>query len=341
VRAAVLHAYNSDFLIQDVETPVPGPGEVRVKIAAAGVCHSDLHVLRGKMERRGFPPPPWILGHENAGWVEAVGAGVTGFEVGEPVAVFGGWGCGRCRFCAGGQEQLCDTLSWSGLGRRWGGYAEALLVPQAEYLVPLGDLDPVVAAPLTDAALSAYRAVKKAQSRLLPGSTIVLIGAGGLGQYAIQIARALSPTRVVVVDSSPSKRLSALALGADEAVDPDDITVDDVRGLCGGEGAAAALDFVGVGTTMQLASSCVARGGLVVVVGRADRSAPFSFVDQAREAVLTTSSWGTRNELVEVLALAQRGLISGAVERYPLNEINSVFARLVDGRVDGRAVLIP
>jgi propanol-preferring alcohol dehydrogenase len=339
MRAARLHEYGKPFQIDEVPQPEPGPGEVLLRIGGAGACHSDLHIIHGEIPGQG--PLPRILGHENAGWVEALGPGATGFEPGEPVVVYGGWGCGLCRFCLGGQEQLCDTLRWGGVGPP-GGYAEYLLVPSTRHLVRIGDLDPATAAPLTDAGLTPYRAVKRVAPTLVPGSSALLIGAGGLGHMALQFLKLLSPAKVIVADISPEKRRSALQLGADVAVDPgDDDAAAQIREASGGEGVTVALDLVGTDGTLALAAQSIARQAHVVVVGLAGGSVPFSFFGWPAEAVLTSSNWGTRNELAEVVALAQAGAVSVLVERSPLEEINDVFARLEQGQVSGRVVLVP
>jgi propanol-preferring alcohol dehydrogenase len=145
---------------------------VLVKVAAAGVCHSDLHQQDGSVPAHRIPP---IMGHENAGWVAGLGQGAEGLAEGDPVVVYGGWGCGHCRFCLGGQEQLCDGARWGGLGPD-GGYADYLLVPATRHLLPAGHLDLVKAAGLTDAGLSSYRAVKKALPYLPAGTTALVIG---------------------------------------------------------------------------------------------------------------------------------------------------------------------
>lgn len=337
MRAAQLVEYGKPFEVRETPIPEPGPGEILVRIGGSGVCHSDLHVRSGEMPM--LPGLPWTLGHENAGWVEALGPGVEGVEVGSPVAVFGGWGCGRCRLCLSGQEQVCNVLMWGGIGRP-GGYAEYLVVPAARHLVPLVDLDPATAAPLTDAGLTPYHAVKQALPRLVPGSTAVVIGIGGLGHFGLQFVRELSPARIVAVDVAETKRSLALELGADLALDP---TADDVAAAvkAGGEGAMAVFDFVGVDSTLGLAASCVGRQGMVVLVGLAGGSLPYSFMGMPSESVVMGSSWGTRNELEEVLALASAGRLSFHLEKHPLEAINEVFDRLEAGAIVGRAVLVP
>jgi propanol-preferring alcohol dehydrogenase len=158
-------------------TPAPGPGEVLVAIHGAGFCHSDIHVIDGDI--RILPRMPVVLGHENAGVVAAAGSGVQAVREGDAVGVFGGWGCGQCSLCVTGHEQLCETPAWAGLSVHDGGYAKYLLVPQERYLVRLTSLKPVDAAPLTDAALTPYGAIKKALPFLEPDYYALLIGLGG------------------------------------------------------------------------------------------------------------------------------------------------------------------
>lgn len=169
---------------------------------------------------------PFTLGHENAGWVEAVGAGVDEVAAGDGMAVYGPWGCGRCRSCRLSAENYCEKQSeigafGGGLGLN-GGMAEFMLVPDPRFLLPLGDLDPRDAAPLTDAALTPYHAVKRSLELLVPGSTAVVIGVGGLGHMAVQILRALSPSRVIAVDASREKLGLATDVGAHEALEAGD-----------------------------------------------------------------------------------------------------------------------
>ncbi|MFC9553723.1 NAD(P)-dependent alcohol dehydrogenase [Rhodococcus sp. NPDC056960] len=340
MKVARLLTPGADFVIEELPRPQPGPGEVLIKIAGAGVCHSDLHIKQGGVPGVRLPN---TLGHENAGWIEEFGPGTEsrGFEIGDPVVVFGGWGCGTCRFCLGGQEQLCNTSLWSGVGPP-GGYAEFLIVPSVRVLVPTGDVDPVLAATLTDAALTPYSAVKKTLPRLVPGTSVLSIGVGGLGQYGIQFLKMLTPARVIAIDTDPAKRELASTLGADVVLDPgaDDAT-DQIMELTRGQGAEAVIDFVGVNSTMTLGTLSVGKQGLFVLVGLAGGSVPYSFFGIAQGASLTTSNWGTRNELTEVLALAQRGALVSHIEKYPLTAINDVFNRLERGMITGRAVLVP
>ena len=182
MKAARLHRYGEGLVVEDVPVPQPGHGQVLVQVLGAGFCHSDIHVIDGVTPI--LPKMPVILGHENAGVVAAIGADVDGVREGDAVAVFGAWGCGRCDYCVSGQEQLCADPQWAGLSMHDGGYAENLLVPHERYLVKLSTLDPTVAASLTDAALTPYRAIRKALPVLEPDYYALVIGLGGWGSTA-------------------------------------------------------------------------------------------------------------------------------------------------------------
>ena len=218
MKAFQLVAWQKPGELREMPVPEPGPGQVLVKIGGAGACHSDLHVMEMPAGQATFELP-CTLGHENAGWVEKMGPGATGFTPGDPVIVYGPWGCGLCMNCRQGMENYCQAPggpSPGGLGGHDGGMAEYLLVPATRYLIPLGNLDPREVAPLTDAGLTSYHAVKRSLQLLGPGSTAVVIGAGGLGQMAIQVLRALcAATTVVAVDTSADKLQIAEKVGAD------------------------------------------------------------------------------------------------------------------------------
>jgi len=331
MRAALLPDYKADLVIDDVPVSDPGPGEVLGRVAGAGLCHSDLHLVAGEVPV--LPTFPWILGHEVSGYVEALGPGAHGFEHGEPVAVYGGWGCGMCRLCLGGEEQLCATTSWVGIGQP-GGFAEFLVVPSPRHLVPLGDLDPVSSAPLTDAALTPYRAVRRCLPRLVPGTTAIVIGAGGLGQYAVQLLRELSAARVVAVEPSAARRATALELGAHLALDPAD---EDLEGVS----AAAVIDLVGSEQTLALAGRLASRRAEVVIVGLAGGTLPVSPLTLPAEVRVSGSMWGTRTELGEVIELARAGRLTTRVHERDLAAVNTAMHDLARGDVDGRIVLVP
>jgi len=324
--------------IAELPDPQVGPTDVLVRIAGAGVCHSDLHVIDGEVNVR---QRPITLGHENAGIVEAVGEQVTDLKPGDGVAVFGAWGCGTCIQCERGEDSLCLQPVFPGVTVD-GGWAEKLLVPHPRNLVKLDGLDPVVAAPLTDAALTPYRAVRKTLPRLGPGRTLAIIGIGGLGHMALQILRALAPaTQVIAIDISDEKLAMAKELGADHCVDARSDVGAVVKAATGGAGADAVIDFVGNDASLANAATSVAIGGKLVVVGIAGGTLPFSFWKMPLECEVTTSIWGNRQELKEVLELARRGLVVPHIERQPLSAINDVVARLHAGQIRGRVVLTP
>jgi propanol-preferring alcohol dehydrogenase len=217
-----------------------------------------------------------------------------------------------------------------------------LLVPATRHLLPAGNLDLVKAAGLTDAGLSSYRAVKKALPHLRAGTTAVVIGAGGLGQYGIQYLKLMTSATVITVETSPVRRQVALSLGADHAVDGSAAgSLEQISELSGGEGPAAVLDFVGIDATMKLGQASLARQGLFVLVGLAGGSLPVGFFTQASEVAITTSIWGSRNDLAEVIALAQEGKLTATTESHRLDDINQVLERLEHGLVQGRAVVVP
>src|SRR5688572_10261075 len=204
--------------IEDIRKPSPGPGQVLIRIGGAGVCHSDLHVME---EDLGFTPP-FTLGHENAGWISELGDGVEGFKEGDAVAVYGPWGCGRCHACQRSMENYCENWAQiegfgGGLGLD-GGMAEYMLVPAARLLVPLGNLTPAKAAPLSDAALTPYHAIKRALPFLTADSTVVVLGVGGLGHMAVQLVRVLGPMRIVAADVDDGKLEQAKTLGAHDVI---------------------------------------------------------------------------------------------------------------------------
>lgn len=341
MRAARLHAYQRPLVLEEVPTPRPGPGEVIVRVAGAGFCHSDLHVIDGEL--RVLPRMPLILGHENAGHVSACGAGVAAVREGDPVVVYGAWGCGRCAHCVTGQEQLCDAPEWCGLSRWDGGYAEYLRVPHERYLVKLARTPPVQAAPLADAALTPYRAVKKALPLLVPDRPALVFGLGGLGQYGVRLLRVLSGARVIAVDTSAEKRRLGALLGADVVLDgaAPDLAAQLAAHAPGG--ASVAFDFVGSDATLAAAVGATATGGRVVQLGLGGGAARLRVLDTVRfEVAFEVSLWGTLQELREVVALVESGRLAlGDAETAPLELINDVHDRLRRGDVKGRVVMVP
>jgi propanol-preferring alcohol dehydrogenase len=324
--------------------PEPGPGEVLVKVGGAGACHSDLHLMEYPPRARSFTLP-FTLGHENAGWVETMGPGATGFSPGDPVIVYGPWGCGLCMNCRKGVENYCETPgkpSPGGLGGTDGGMAEYLLVPSTRYLSPLGSLDPREAAPLTDAGLTSYHAVKRSVHLLGPGSTAVVIGAGGLGQMAIQVLKALcAATTVVAVDTSADKLEIARKMGADEGLVSGDDAVKRIKEITRGQGAELVLDLVGVNPTLTMAAQVARVLGHLTIVGLGNAALPVNFNSPPKECSVASPFWGSIPELIEVITLAQSGKIQMLVEHFPLDRAGDAYQLLHEGKIRGRAVITP
>lgn len=339
MRAARFHGPGQGLEIEDVPRPEIGASEVLVRIAGAGLCHSDLHILEGELP---LPHLPRTLGHENAGYVEEVGEEVDDVEPGTPVAVFGGWGCGRCEFCMRGREQLCDITSWVGIGHD-GGFAEYLRLPTSRYLVELDSVEPVAAAPLTDAGLTAYRAVQRARDELQPRDAIAVIGIGGLGQYAIQFANMATGGRVIGVDVDDRKLDRATSLGADVTVDSSREAVQPaIRAATDGRGVGAVLDFVGTDGTLRTGDDILRTGGILLLAGIAEGELGLGWDPLApAERTYTTVRWGSLDELAEVIGLAEQGRVESRTETVGFDELPATFDRMAAGEIDGRAVLTP
>lgn len=327
--------------LRRIAQPEAGPGEVLVRVGAAGACHSDLHIIDAP-DALGMPMP-LTLGHENAGWVEALGSGVTGFERGEAVAIYGIVGCGRCVACLAGRDNECRNTAPGGIGlSRDGGMAEYVAVP-ARQLVPIGDLDVAQAAPLTDAGLTPYHAIALTRRSLRPSSTCVVIGVGGLGHMAVQILSATTAARIIAVDVRPEALDLARQMGAQHTVPSGSDAVPAIRDLVGPPpgGADVVLDFVGAQATLDVARAVVTTGGDIAIVGLAGGSLAVGFGAVPFETRVVVPFWGTRAELVEVIALARAGRIRAHVDRFPLGDAKLAYDRLRAGQLNGRAVVIP
>jgi propanol-preferring alcohol dehydrogenase len=345
IKAYRLLAWGQPAQVCEVPVPEPGPGEVLLKVAGAGACHTALHLMDRPPHDDPHERPPFTLGHENAGWVEALGAGVRGLTPGEPVAVAGAWGCGHCRACRQGCEMRCENIeqvgSWGGGLGCDGGMAEYMLVPAARLLLPLGELDPRDAAPLTDAALTPYHAIKASLPRLSGASWVLVIGVGGLGHAAVQLLAALTPARVVAVDVDDEHLSLARQVGAEETVLAGPAAAAEVRELTADRGAGLVLDCVGSGDSMALAVACAAAGGAVQIIGLHGGTLEVACGGLPFDCTLATPYWGSTVELLEVLELAEAGRIHLRTERFALSDVEEAYARLRSGRLLGRAVITP
>jgi propanol-preferring alcohol dehydrogenase len=329
--------------ITEVPKPTPGPGQVLIRVGGAGVCHSDLHVME---EDLGLTPP-FTLGHENAGWVSAIGDGVIGFKEGDAVIVYGPWGCGRCHSCQLSMENYCENWAQingfgGGLGLD-GGMAEYMLVPSARLLIPLGNLSPAKAAPLTDAALTPYHAIKRALPHLTAESTVVVVGVGGLGHMAIQLLRVLAPVRIIAADVDDKKLQHAKALGADDIVNNRNASeaAERIQQITGARGAGLVLDCVGVQPTLDLGAKLLGRNSVWTIVGLGGGHHDFHHGSTPYGTSMSIPYWGSRVELMEVTAMARDGRIHAETTEFPLTQAVDVYAKLKAGQITGRAVLIP
>jgi len=337
MRALRLEGWGAPPRFSEVPVPEPGPGEVRLRMAAVGLCHTDLHFLQG--EPGAYPYDlPFTLGHENVGWVDEAGPGVDDLDPGTAVAVAGVHSCGRCSTCLRGADNYCPQ-GWRGRGYGDdGGLADFLVVPRRE-LVPIGDLDPCAAAPLTDAGATSYHVVRKVRPKLVPGATAVVIGAGGLGGYAIQHLRLLSGARIVAVDVDPARLEVARALGADQVLPSDRGTAAAVRELTDGLGAEAVLDFVGSDATARTALRSARAMGSVALVGAGGGTVSVGWGRVPLECDVFVPMGATLSDLHEVVALARSGVLRMDVEVFPFDRAVEAYERFGAGELRARAVV--
>jgi propanol-preferring alcohol dehydrogenase len=323
-----------------VPTPEPGPGEVLVEVAAVGACHTDLTILDAPPG--GFAPPSaFTLGHETSGWVAALGAGVTGLDVGQPVLVYISWGCGSCPPCLQGLDHWCERGAvLAGLGHD-GGLADHQLVPDARFIVPLPDgIDVHEAAPLADAGLTPYHAIGRSIDQIASArSTVVILGVGGLGHVAVQIAKALSPATVVALDVSAERLELAKSLGADHAIAAGPQAAAQVLELTRGRGADLLVDFVGSDSSLQFCADAAGHRGQITLIGGPAGSLQVNHSNLKRDTTVTRSGMGSIPELHEVVALAATGAIRVTTEMHGFDQIDTAYGRLRDGQVTGRAVI--
>ena len=330
--------------VVEIETPEPGPGQVRIKVTAAGVCHSDEFIMSLPDDQYVYGRPQ-TLGHEGAGVVDMLGDGVEHLELGTSVAVYGPWGCGQCYECSKGSENYCTNAARfgilpPGLGAP-GAMAEYMIVDSPRHLVPLGDLDPVKNVSLTDAGLTPYHAIKGSLGKLHAGATCVVIGVGGLGHVAVQLLRAMTPATVVAMDISEDKLNLATEVGAQYTFPSEQATVALVRDLTHGEGANVVFDFVANQATMDLGQAMIRPQGDQVLVGVGAGVLPVGLMAGAMEASIRSPYWGSRPELIEVFDLARSSGINVHTEVFSLADAPRAYEKLKNNQILGRAVVVP
>lgn len=335
MMAAVVRQFGEPLVIENVPVPVPGPGELLVKVIACGVCHTDLHAADGDWPVK--PSPPFIPGHEVAGVVAALGPGVTDFKEGDPVGV--AWlhdACMRCEYCETGWETLCEHQHDTGYSCD-GGFAEYVIASAAFTARLPANVDFAQIAPILCAGVTTYKGLKETEAR--PGEWVAISGIGGLGHVAIQYAKAMG-LKIVALDVTPEKLALARATGADVAIDarsPDAIA--DVLKATNG-GAHGILVTAVSPPAFSQALHMVRRKGTVALVGLPPGEFPTPIFDVVLKRItLRGSIVGTRRDLDEAIAFAVDGKVKAEITKAPLSDINAIFAKLKAGKIEGRMVL--
>ncbi|MBO0771652.1 MAG: NAD(P)-dependent alcohol dehydrogenase [Actinobacteria bacterium] len=341
MKAVRLHGYHQQPVVEDVPEPViSGPLDVIVKIGGAGVCRTDLHIIEGQWAAAMGPELPYTLGHENAGWVHEVGSAVSNVAVGDTVILHPTPTCGLCRACRAGDDMHCEQSWFPGLSHD-GGMAEYLLTSARTCIKLNPQTRPQDVAALADAGITAYHAVRKALPLLYPGTTCVVIGAGGLGHIGIQCLAALTATRIIVVDRNPDALKLAEQLGAQHTVIADGSQVAAVRELTDGAGAHVVLDFVAEQGAEQDGWEMTGQAGSYFVIGYGGTVTVPTLDIISTERNIIGNIVGTYNELAELMALAQGGKVTLHTRTYPLADAAEAVADLDAGRIRGRAILVP
>jgi NAD+-dependent secondary alcohol dehydrogenase Adh1 len=347
VKAAVLHAYDEKLTAkefvkyEDVDEPkIIRPSDVVIRIGGAGVCRTDLHIVEGIWRSKVDVNLPYIMGHENAGWVEEIGDGVASVKIGDAVICHPLVTSGHCLACRRGNDMHAEDSSFPGINSN-GGYAQYLLTGERSLIKLPRSLAPKDVAPYTDAGLTAYRAAKKASRHLLPGEYAVIIGAGGLGHIGIQVLAALCAAEIIVVDRSDHSLKLAKECGAHHVVKADGGEVDEVLKLTRGKGAEAVIDFVGEGDAVAAGLAMTRNQGFYYIVGYGGKIDIPTIDMITSEKTIVGNLVGTYAELVELMALADRGLVRLHTREYKLSAANDALHDLHAGKVNGRAVLIP
>jgi NAD+-dependent secondary alcohol dehydrogenase Adh1 len=340
MKAVRIHGYHQQPVVDDIPEPkISGPLDVIVKIGGAGVCRTDLHIIEGQWEQAMNPALPYVLGHENAGWVAEVGSAVTNVAVGDTVILHPTPTCGLCHACRAGNDMHCENSSFPGLSHD-GGMAEYLLT-SARCCVKLDpSTQPKDVAALADAGITAYHAVRKALPLLYPGTSAVVIGAGGLGHIGIQCVAALTAADLIVVDRNPDALKLAEQLGAAHTVVADGSHVAAVQDLTKG-GAHVVFDFVAEQGAENEGWAMTRRAGSYYVIGYGGELHIPTLDVIGTERNVIGNIVGTYNDLAELMVLAQAGKVTLHTRTYPLAQAPEALADLDAGRVRGRAILVP
>ncbi len=332
MKAAVFRCAHEPLIVEEVPTPVPGPGEVRIRVAACGVCHTDLHYVDHGTPT--FLKPPLVLGHEASGTIDALGPGVTGFGEGDRVLVPAVLTCGSCRLCRLGRENICANMQMLG-NHRHGAYAEHLVVP-ARDLFRLPDAIPLEeGAIIADAVSTPYHAVKN-RGRVRPGETVAVFGVGGVGINLVQLS-ALAGARVIAVDVNPERLALARTLGAADTIDARAVSrVDKEIRTRTGEGVDVAFEAIGKAQTLDAAFASVRRGGRLVVVGFSTEAAAWPAGKIMFNEIEVIGSLGCRPvdypPLIDLVATGRVQIRPLVTARFPLARINEALDHCRQGK---------
>nr|WP_243708851.1 NAD(P)-dependent alcohol dehydrogenase [Actinomadura sp. GC306] len=340
MRAVQVVGYHQDLRMAEVPVPEPEePFDVIVRIGGAGVCRTDLHILEGQWAEKSGVELPYTIGHENAGWVHAVGSAVTGIAEGDKVILHPLVTCGLCRACRSGDDVHCANSRFPGIDSD-GGYADYIRT-NARSVVKLDEsLEPAGVAAYADAGLTAYHAAAKAARRLTPRDRCAVIGSGGLGHIGVQVLKALSPAEIIVVDRDQGAVDLASSIGADHGVVADGDHVEEVLDLTHG-GAEVVIDFVGEGGTTAEGLRMLKQAGDYHVVGYGENIDVPTIDIISAEINIIGNLVGSYNDLCDLMALAARGAVTLHTEKYALDDFQSAIDALDAGRVRGRAILTP
>jgi NAD+-dependent secondary alcohol dehydrogenase Adh1 len=340
MKAVRVVGYHQNLQLDEVPEPeITGPHDVIVKLGGAGVCRTDIHILEGQWAEKSGVALPYTIGHENAGWVSAVGDAVTNVAAGDKVILHPLITCGLCRACRFGDDVHCENSRFPGIDTD-GGYAEYMKT-SARSVVKIDDaLEPADVAALADAGLTAYHAVAKSARRLHAGDSVVMIGAGGLGHIGIQVMAALSPAEIIVVDRNPDAVKLAVEIGAAHGVVADGDHVDEVLELTGRNGAEQVIDFVGEGGSTAEGIRMTRRAGDYHIVGYGENIDVPTIDLISSEINIIGNLVGSYNDLVELMALTAQHKVTLHTAKYALDDFQQAIDDLSAGRVRGRAILV-
>ena len=342
MRAVRLHEYHKRPSVDEVPEPkATGPLDVLVRVGAAGLCRTDLHIYEGQWEPLTHPQLPFTLGHENAGWVEAVGSAVSNVAPGDTVILHPHTTCGLCRACRAGDDMHCSAGGFPGVDGTDGGMADYLLTSARSVVKLDPSLQPADVAALADAGLTAYHAAKKAVPLLYPGTNALVIGAGGLGHIGVQSLRALTAATIIVLDRNQAALDLVGQMGADHTVLADGGEAAKVMELTDGQGAEVVFDFVGEQGAEAQGWDLTRRAGSHYIIGYGGTVQVPTIDIISTERNIIGNLVGTYNDLAELMALTAQGKVQLHTRTYPLDAVNDAMDDLDAGRLRGRGILVP